>query len=716
MGSTSTALLFRGADSSSGTPSSSNNPSTYLETVRTGGTNGTARFGWNYHYQVTGQSAADNYPHYIFFDFAPDMTGTPSNNYFHEGSRIYMLGAPFGITGQSIHGYARTVQAERQSAGWRLIADYIEVRNSAATDANVLDSSIDTTYGLVASIGGVAHNTGLLFVEGPSNATSFYYGIKFGSNSLAQRGFDLSATTFTLQGSWAATNGSAVVSGSGGHAAVEVVQGDWLLVNGTYARAASATANAITLSATFAGSTGSSLTITKSVQSMWLRENQSILSLNHAGTAKNEILRYDEADHIRLDYDGVGTITGGYLSFGTNAIAAPSDTITSGYRLITYNGGAGFRYGLGVEPGYSWYMASGGHRLYVNNSVSPVLALSVEDDRSVRFYEDSANGSNYIGLKAPANLSANTSFTLPTGDGTVNQVLKTNGSGVLSWADNLSGGAPVDATYLLFSSNLGLTNSRTLVGTAGQITLTDGGAGGAYTLSIPAAASITTSLTVPTMYGGANAGSSLNISGTSGTPGGAQGHIFLNSGYTTGTGAVVIGGTTTATTGAYKLDLQDTGIAQLRILSTNAVAGAGSAGIQSGVSTLPSAADQRLAFYTFGAANGITGTLANGAAVSGFSAEAWADASTPHGAYIKFETTIAGGTSRAERWRIDDVGNLGSSGRTFASLGSPADGRMVYCSDCKDVAHDGAAAGSVAVTGGGGAWVFREQGAWRIFY
>lgn len=49
----------------------------------------------------------------------------------------------------------------------------------------------------------------------------------------------------------------------------------------------------------------------------------------------------------------------------------------------------------------------------------------------LRLLEDSDNGSNYIGLKAPATLASNTTFVLPSADGSANQVMKTDGSGIL---------------------------------------------------------------------------------------------------------------------------------------------------------------------------------------------------------------------------------------------------------------------------------------------
>ena len=64
----------------------------------------------------------------------------------------------------------------------------------------------------------------------------------------------------------------------------------------------------------------------------------------------------------------------------------------------------------------------------------------------VRLYEDTDNGTNYVELKAPALLSANRSFVLPNADGTVQQFLKTDGSGNLAFASTLVSGTLVTAS------------------------------------------------------------------------------------------------------------------------------------------------------------------------------------------------------------------------------------------------------------------------------
>jgi hypothetical protein len=68
------------------------------------------------------------------------------------------------------------------------------------------------------------------------------------------------------------------------------------------------------------------------------------------------------------------------------------------------------------------------------------------NNTALRFNELTANGSNYIGLKAPASLSADLTFTLPSTDGTAGQFLKTDGSGNLSFATAGLTGATSTAT------------------------------------------------------------------------------------------------------------------------------------------------------------------------------------------------------------------------------------------------------------------------------
>jgi hypothetical protein len=68
-----------------------------------------------------------------------------------------------------------------------------------------------------------------------------------------------------------------------------------------------------------------------------------------------------------------------------------------------------------------------------DSASTSTVNLIIDNQKEIRFRETTANGTNYVALKAPASLSADLTFTLPTADGTNGQVLSTNGSGVLSF-------------------------------------------------------------------------------------------------------------------------------------------------------------------------------------------------------------------------------------------------------------------------------------------
>ena len=72
--------------------------------------------------------------------------------------------------------------------------------------------------------------------------------------------------------------------------------------------------------------------------------------------------------------------------------------------------------------------------LTLSDSVNTTTVnLIIDNQKEIRFRETTANGTNYVALKAPASVSADLTFTLPATDGTNGQALITNGSGVLSF-------------------------------------------------------------------------------------------------------------------------------------------------------------------------------------------------------------------------------------------------------------------------------------------
>jgi hypothetical protein len=99
----------------------------------------------------------------------------------------------------------------------------------------------------------------------------------------------------------------------------------------------------------------------------------------------------------------------------------------------------------------------------------------------LRFRELDANGTNYVGFKAASSIASNRMWTLPAADGTNNQVLTTNGSGILSWTS--PGGAVAgtlshptsDSTFELNANNPSMTGiENTFIGVRSGYQITTG--------------------------------------------------------------------------------------------------------------------------------------------------------------------------------------------------------------------------------------------------
>jgi hypothetical protein len=77
-----------------------------------------------------------------------------------------------------------------------------------------------------------------------------------------------------------------------------------------------------------------------------------------------------------------------------------------------------------------------------DSSLTSSVNLILQNQKEIRFSETTANGTNYVGFKAPASLSADKIWVLPSADGTAGQFLKTDGAGNLSF-DSLSFSTPL---------------------------------------------------------------------------------------------------------------------------------------------------------------------------------------------------------------------------------------------------------------------------------
>jgi hypothetical protein len=104
------------------------------------------------------------------------------------------------------------------------------------------------------------------------------------------------------------------------------------------------------------------------------------------------------------------------------------------------------------------------------------------------------------------------------------------------------------------------------------------------------------------------------------------------------------------------LDVSSSSTMVERLTNTAAPGAASGAGISSYTSTLPTAASQRVGYYTFGAND--SGTGRNAAAIQAYSSQAWVSGSAV-GAYMTFSTTPNNSLSRVEALRIAQNGYVG---------------------------------------------------------
>lgn len=102
--------------------------------------------------------------------------------------------------------------------------------------------------------------------------------------------------------------------------------------------------------------------------------------------------------------------------------------------------------------------------------------LGMTHPGALAFYETTDNG-HFVALKSSATISSNVTWVLPAADGSANQVLATNGAGVLSWVTQSGSGGggglalqPSTATITI-SSGLAFSGDA---GTAGQILASQG--------------------------------------------------------------------------------------------------------------------------------------------------------------------------------------------------------------------------------------------------
>lgn len=193
-----------------------------------------------------------------------------------------------------------------------------------------------------------------------------------------------------------------------------------------------------------------------------------VLSTNGSGTLSWTTVSSGSAAGSTGDIqynDGSGGFTASsYFSYGSSAYdklaiysSATTDNVVG---IFAASGQTGnlleFRDYLGTTV-YSYFDATG--NLYLNAQANITFA--------------DADSSNYVAVKSPATISTNYTLTLPTSAGTNNYVLKTDGSGNLSWTNavtNLLNGGAGQIPYNTASG----TTAFLAAGTSGQVLRSNG--------------------------------------------------------------------------------------------------------------------------------------------------------------------------------------------------------------------------------------------------
>lgn len=148
---------------------------------------------------------------------------------------------------------------------------------------------------------------------------------------------------------------------------------------------------------------------------------------------------HDGLLYAKKSVSGVESIVeiGGGGSGGTvGPVLEPAYYITENQTLGNYRNGLSVSpvevasgYSITVPEGATWWIADLESQLF--NS-----GITVGAGQTARFSD--ADGSNWVGLRAPATVAANVTWRLPAADGLVGQLLTTDGAGGLGWANRES--------------------------------------------------------------------------------------------------------------------------------------------------------------------------------------------------------------------------------------------------------------------------------------
>jgi hypothetical protein len=298
--------------------------------------------------------------------------------------------------------------------------------------------------------------------------------------------------------------------------------------------------------------------------------------------------------------------TGGAITnyAGVNSIISPGPTNSTGILISTtaISGVPTGNYALYSRSAYDSYLA-GNLGIGTTNPSYPLDVRGTIQSQgaavggTLRLAEAAGTGNNFIAIKAADSLSGDTTFTWPTSGGDANQVLTTNGAGVLSWttasgsvtaqAISDAGGWLNGGNAFQTNSSIGTTTNRPLSILTNNVTAIaisqDGSIGIGATPSANSQLALTKTATAATGAYGANLGIVANPSGAStaqyaGLSGAASAYDTTNT-----SGASLVGGSIQV--GAYTSSANTTigtAVGVDSMILASRIAGAASATVTNG--------------------------------------------------------------------------------------------------------------------------------------